>query len=222
MHLSVVEFGSLLTYSPRGASDSEQRSRTWMQNLKNDLASSNPPIVMSRRISNVLKERMETLPFAHFFKVNPILVPVPNSTLMRPDALWVPRRLANALVLDGLGLAVAECLKRVLPLRKSATSSAGDRPKAYQHYASLEVQKMLSESKEILLVDDIVTRGATILGAANKLIDVYPEAHIRAFAAMRTISPMRTMSPPQRFRSINEPCVGEITLRDDGEAFRRP
>ena len=84
--------------------------------------------------------------------------------------------MANAFVQNGLGIAVEECLKRVFPLRKSATSSAGDRPKADEHYASLEVQKILFEPKEILLIDDIVTRGATILGAANKLIDVFPEA----------------------------------------------
>ena len=168
MHLSVVEFGSLLTYSPRGTSDSEQRSRTWMQNLKNDLSSSNPPIVMSRRISNVIKQMMATLPFSHFLKINPILVPIPNSTLMRPGALWVPQRLANAFVQNGLGIAVEECLKRVFPLRKSATSSARDRPKADEHYAPLEVQKGLFEPKEILLIDDIVTRGATILGGSEQ------------------------------------------------------
>lgn len=123
--------------------------------------------------------------------------------------------MANALVQNGLGIAVTECLKRVLPLRKSATSSARNRPKADEHYASLGIQKIFSEPKEILLIDDIVTRGATIIGAANKLIDAFPEAHIRAFAAMRTIS------EPEQFRSISEPCVGEIIL-SGREAFRRP
>ena len=164
MRLSKIEFGSLLTYSPRGTPDSEQRSRTWMQQLKNDLSSSNPPILMSRRISNIIKERMAILPFAHFLKIHPILVPIPNSTLMQPGTLWVPQRLSNAFVQNGLGIAVEECLKRVLPLHKSATSSAGNRPKADQHSTSLGVQKILSEPKEILLVDDVVTRGATMLG----------------------------------------------------------
>jgi predicted amidophosphoribosyltransferase len=213
MHLSWVEFGSLLTYSPRGMSEPEQQSRTAMRRLKNDEPSSNPPALMSDLISNTIRKRMTRLPFANFFEINPTLVPIPNSSLMQPGTLWVPQRLASALVQNGLGIAVEECLKRVLPLRKSAT--ADNRPKADEHYASLGVQKMLSESKEFLLVDDIVTRGATILGAANKLIDTFPEAHIRAFAAMRTIS------PPDQFKAINEPCIGEITLRG-GEAYRRP
>src|SRR5215207_1769569 len=215
MRLSKIEFGSLLTYSPRGTPDSEQRSRTWLQHLKNDLPSSNPPILMSRRISSIIKERMAILPFAAFFNINPTLVPIPNSSLMQPGTLWVPQRLANALVQNGLGIAVEECLKRVQPLHKAATSLAWNRPKAAQHYASLEVGKILSQPKEFLLIDDVITRGATMLGAANKLIDVFPEAHIRAFAAMRTIS------PPQQFKSINDPCIGEITLNDQ-EAFRRP
>jgi phosphoribosylpyrophosphate synthetase len=71
------------------------------------------------------------------------------------------------------------------------------------------------EPKEILLVDDVVTRGATIVGAANKLHDAFPGARIRAFAAMRTIS------PPQTFSQIVCPCVGKIMLNGQ-DTRRRP
>jgi len=215
MHLSTVKFGSLLTYSPRGTSEPEQRSKTVMRHLKNDEPGSNPPALMSELISQIIKKRITRLPFAHFFKLNPILVPIPNSSLMDPGTLWVPVRLANALIRKGLGKAVVECLQRVQPLPKSATSLAKDRPKAAQHYESLRVQKILSEPEEILLVDDIVTRGATMIGAANKIKDAFPGARIRAYAAMRTIS------PPQTFKAIYDPCLGEIMLSDQG-TFRNP
>ena len=186
-----------------------------MRRLKNDEPSSNPPALMSDQISKNIKERMTRLPFAHFFKTNPILVPIPNSSLMDSGTLWVPRRVANALIRHGLGKMVVECLQRVQPLLKSATSLAKDRPKAAQHYESLRIQKILSEPEEILLVDDIVTRGATMVGGANKLKDAFPGARIRAFAAMRTIS------PPQIFSAIYDPCLGEI-MHSGQDTFRKP
>jgi phosphoribosylpyrophosphate synthetase len=73
----------------------------------------------------------------------------------------------------------------------------------------------MHELGEILLIDDIVTRGATFLGAANRLIDALPHAHIRAFAIMRTIS------EPSAFVHIRDPRIGTIQLRNN-EAYRIP
>ena len=71
------------------------------------------------------------------------------------------QRLAKSLVYQGLGKEVLECLKRVKPLPKSAISTAPNRPKAFQHYESLEViTEKLPTLKEILLVDDVITRGS--------------------------------------------------------------
>lgn len=215
MRLSTIEFGSLLSYSPRGTSDAEKRSRTTMRLLKGDEFVLKPPILMSSFISDVIKRDFAKLPFAHYFETNPILVPTPNSSLTRPGTLWVPQRLASALVQRGLGKDVVECLKRVTPLQKAATSLAEDRPKAAQHYASMQVQKMLSEPEEILLIDDVVTRGATLLGAANKMADAFPSARIRAFAAMRTIS------RPSDFVATYDPQMGTIELVGNG-TLRRP
>jgi predicted amidophosphoribosyltransferase len=186
-----------------------------MRALKNDEFILNPPILMSDFIADVIKRDLAKLPFAHYFETNPILVPTPNSSLTRPGTLWVPQRLANALVRKGLGKAVVEFLVRVTPLQKAATSLAANRPKAAQHYTSMEVQKGLSEPDEILLVDDVVTRGATLLGAANKLADAFPKARIRVFAVMRTIS------HPAAFVATYYPCIGTIKLVGD-ETFRQP
>jgi len=214
MYLSTILFGSLLSYSPRGFSPDEQQSRTVMKSLKNDEFVSNPPILMSDFISRLFKKSIK-LPFVYFFKNNPILIPIPRSSLMRPGTLWVPQRLANALIQKGFGRDVVECLKRVKPLPKAATSLAQDRPKASQHYDSIEIQRILSQPEEILLIDDIITRGATTIGIANKLANYYPKTRIRVFAAMRTIS------PPFVFKAIYDPCIGTITINGN-ETFRRP
>lgn len=164
MRLSEIEFGSLLTYSPRGNSNAQSLSRTARTILKNDgfLKSGSNDILMSDYIADRISTNLRRLPFADYFNVNPILVPTPNSSLNRSGTLWVSQRLATALFRRGLGSRVAECLNRVTPLRKSATSLAADRPKAREHYDSMEVTRMLDEPTEILLIDDIVTRGATL------------------------------------------------------------
>lgn len=215
LHISKIEFGALLSYSPKCISEAAQRSRTAMRALKDDQFVSTPPILMSDFIGAAIRANLSNLPFAHFFEKNPILVPIPRSSLTKPGTLWVPQRLARALVSRGLGSSVEECLKRVTPLRKSATSFSADRPKAFEHYSSMEVQKMFPEPQDILLIDDIVTRGATSLGAANKLAEAFPDAHIRVFSAMRTIS------PPDTFIDTMAPCTGSIELRGV-ESFRRP
>ena len=124
--------------------------------------------------------------------------------------------MAKSLVSIGLGKEVLECLKRTKPLPKSATSTASNRPKAFQHYESLEIIGTLPELKEILLVDDVITRGATIIGATNKLKDIFPNTIIRAFAAIRTIS------SSANFNNVYDPCIGQIELNENGETFRNP
>jgi hypothetical protein len=209
LSLTKLEFGSVFSYSPRGQSVSEKESQSMMMSIKTDPYFSNPPILVSKSISNFIKDKMSTLPFAQFFMTDPILVPVPSSSLSKPGTLRVPLRLALELLQNGIGSAVEDLLLRRDPLPKAATSQARDRPKAVEHYLSLEVQKRLSDPHHILLVDDIITRGATMLGAANRLRETFPGVHIFAFAAMRT------MTPPFVFRDIYDPCIGEIALRGE-------
>jgi hypothetical protein len=216
MDLSQLEFGALLTYAPHGDSQECRQSKNVMLALKNDGFVEDPPILMSELIAQTVKRKMSELPFASFFQPNTILIPTPKSSLMRPNTLWVPERIATALVRIGVGKDVASCLVRASPVRKAAFCAPSDRPTAAEHYESMSVQGSLSHPSEILLVDDIVTRGATLLGAANRLADIFPQTRIRAFAAMRTIS------NPGEFRKVYDPVVGTIDLWDSGDTFRRP
>ena len=171
---------------------------------------------MSDLIANSVQQKCTNPPFDSFFNSNPILVPTPSSGLRRADSLWVPQRLATALQYRGLGRQVADCLIRVTPLPKAATSIASNRPTALQHFHSLDVQKLLTDPNSILLVDDVITRGATLLGAANRLASVYPNTRIAAFAALRTVS------NPREFTRITESISGSIKLLSSGGTLRRP
>jgi predicted amidophosphoribosyltransferase len=216
MNLSQLEFGALLTYAPRGYSPEIRHSKDVMLALKRDGFVGTPPTLMSEWIAQTIQRKMAELPFASFFQPNTILVPVPKSSLMQPNTLWVPERIATALLMTGIGKGVASCLVRVKPVPKAALSIPSERPTTAQHYESMSVQGSLSKPDEILLVDDVVTRGATLLGAANRLADAFPQSHIRAFAAMRTISNQN------EFENVYAPCVGTIDLWESGDTFRRP
>ncbi|MBI1664074.1 MAG: hypothetical protein IS860_11460 [Nitrosopumilus sp.] len=79
----------------------------------------------------------------------------------------------------------------------------------------MKVKELLDTPREIVLVDDVITPGATTLGAVNRLADAFPNAKIRVFAAMRTIS------NPDEFSEIIQPCIGTITLLNEN-TWREP
>jgi len=186
--------------------------------IKTDHVLDQPPILPSEWIARTVKQYMPSLPFAAFLTSNSILVPVPSSSLMKEDTLWVPDRIAKALVAKGVRKEVVACLSREIAVPKSATSDAPDRPKPLRHFETIAIQERISQPPdEILLVDDIVTRGATMWGAANRLAEAYPEALIRGFAAVRTIS------NPYEFEELYRPVKGTIEFRDDlQDTLRRP
>ena len=218
MNTRQISFGSFLAYSPYGKSEVAKQSRTQRTILKRDeyTSASSDQILMSDYLARLIKKRIDELPFADYFNENTIIVPAPSSSLLKSDSLWVPERLAKALVKVGLGKDVRSCLERTTAVAKSSRVNSEVRPKVIDHYNSMKVQKILVEPKEILVIDDIVTRGSTLLGSVNRLVDAFPNTKIRGFALMRTVS------DPNQFERITDPRVGKITLRDDGWPLRRP
>ena len=67
----------------------------------------------------------------------------------------------------------------------------------------------------LTLVDDVITRGRTLLAAAGRLREAFPEAQVRAFALLRTLAPEESL------RRILDPCEGEVRWLS-GDARRRP
>lgn len=63
-----------------------------------------------------------------------------------------------------------------------------------------------------VLVDDVITRGATMIAAAARLRDLYPDIPIAAFAIARTSN---------EFQGIKVPCLGEVTASEIGSWSRR-
>ena len=155
-------------------------------------------------------------PVTSFLRPNAVLVPVPKSALWKEGSLWVPDQLASSMVQVGLGRRATRLLVRTEAIPKAATSISSNRPTALKHYQTLAVQKDIMPIPEIVLVDDVVTSGAALLGSANRLLESYRTTPIRGFAAIRTIS------DSSLFEKITHPVVGSIALRPNGRCHRQP
>ena len=96
--------------------------------------------------------------------------------------------------------------------KSAAVKDPAARPTPLRHYETMEGLPSTIMTDEIVLVDDVVTKGATFAGAAARLMDVYPGVPIRAFAISRSTSD---------FDRLQDPLVGEIEIEADGSRSRR-
>ena len=216
LRIGEIEFSSFLSYSPHGITSTEIYTKTLVIALKKDQYMPSLKNYVSIISVLELKKHIYSTNFGDYFGADSVLVPVPRSSMKRPSTIWIPKRLAQALIREGLGGRVSTCLKRLTPIQKSSTSKGQDRPKPIEHYNSLEVQTLIEQPSEIVLIDDVITSGSTLLGAANRLADAFPNSKIRAFAFVRT------MTDPSDFRKFIDPCKGIITLCRNGRTVRRP
>ena len=162
----------------------------------------------------VYQQAQESPQLAGFFGSDDLLVPVPGSTPSTCGSTWVAADLADALVQAGVGTMAWRGLHRICPVRKSATAAPGARPTVALHYDSFLMERPQITAQSVVLIDDVVTKGRTLLAAAARLQEAFPEAHIRAFALLRTLG----FLPVQR---LLDPCTGEIRWKA-GDAHRSP
>jgi hypothetical protein len=167
--------------------------------------------------------------FAMAFGAKVVLIPVPGSAPSQ-RANWAGERLAWCLKEVGLATEIWPVLRRQHAVRKSAFAAAGERPAVLEHYTSFAVGRFLGEvasgppalgdssrwsGLQLTLVDDVITRGRTMLAAAGRIQAAFPGADIRAFALLRTLG------PDEPLHRILDPCEGEIRWVS-GDARRRP
>jgi predicted amidophosphoribosyltransferase len=213
--LSRITFGSFLVYAPRGTSELSNKAKQFVRALKEERFIGTPPQSPSQFAARRFAERHPNRIMEEVFGAAPLLVPVPRSSRPVDGGIWPAYNIASALVANGIGTAVLPCLQRVKAVPKSAFATLGTRPKPLDHYASIAAAKMVADREELCLVDDVITKGATLLAAASRLRETYPNANIVAFALVRTMGFVDDID-----RMI-EPAVGTITLRGD-DAVRDP
>ena len=209
--LAKLEFASCYVYSPAGEDGLCVRSRLLRELLKEG---------NSRFLKNyarrVQMQMADSSHLAGFLSPADVLVPVPGCVPRSDQRTFVASRLAEALLQQGLGRETWNGLKRVRRVQKSATASSSCRPSVASHYESFAIDAPACAPESLVLVDDVITKGRTLLAAAVRLQEAFPSAaHIRAFALLRTMG----LTP--RVRQLLEPCRGLISWRG-GDARRSP
>ena len=206
--LSELQFASLLVYTPQGDSEVSRRSRSVRSAVKGGDRS-----VLDLAAQRLHESRAPWL--GDFFGTHTVLVPAPGSSPMKnPKSLWVPRDICQFFVARGLGREVSTCLERSHAVPKSAFSLPAERPKPSRHFASFSVARSLFAPRCITLVDDVITRGATLVAAASRLSEAFPACEIRAFAVIRTMTRVE-------IDTILDPCTGVITYNTATDSSRR-
>lgn len=210
--LSSVVYGSFFNYSPRGASDISERSRKNRDAIK---YGRNPSVydVAARLLTEELQDR--SCPLHKIFSPNLTLVPAPGHAQFDSNSLCPPFELCKAFQQKGLGKTI-QVLDRKYPIKKSAGAAPGERPTPAQHFASLEVFRDIELSNRIVVVDDFITKGATLLACVNAISAIYPNAEVSAFAFIRTLG---LVSEIER---IKEPIIGNISVTRNGASNRQP
>jgi hypothetical protein len=208
--LSSLPFGSYLAYSPRGTTDVSKRSRKIRDRIK--AGDKN----LLRQIAERLVSEFDASGLIAVLGPEVALVPAPRSSPLLEGALWPPRLVAEALLAVGLGKLVVPCVERIEAVPKSAFAKPGERPNARRHYETMRVNAELIPATRLTLVDDFLTKGNTLLGAATRLEEAYPNAQIAAFGLVRT------KGLQLEIEKVIDPCVGEIIRVGDDEADRNP
>jgi hypothetical protein len=205
-----ITFASCYVYSPCGSSATCERSRLLRAMLK-----SGDTHFIVKYAFRVRQQVVDESPLAGFVGPDHVLVPVPASARSTVGTMTVAEHLATAMTEVGLGGGIWNGLRRVLPVRKSATAPRGSRPTVANHYDSFAIEAPTALPPRVVLVDDVITKGRTLLAAAARLHEAFPAAEIRAFAMLRT------MGFVQGVDHLLAPCIGEIRWRA-GDAHRTP
>jgi predicted amidophosphoribosyltransferase len=205
-----LPFFAAFCYSPYGASPLAQQSRRLRDQVKR--ADRTTLARCAARVAAMAAAEMAPL----FLNSDAALIPVPQCIPCDSrNPISAPVAITRALHAAGLGRRIWPALRRWRAVPKSAWSRPGSRPEFMDHYASLELLDNAPSTYQLLLVDDFVTRGRTLLAAAAVLAHALPRAHIRAFALVRT----EGLAPD--ITSIITPTTGIIRYLG-GDAFRTP
>jgi hypothetical protein len=211
---SEVQFASFFVYTPRivqGEGDAGPKSRRLVRSIKSEAHQFSVRWNLAGFVRNGLGDALRE----RYFGAETTLVPMPgHAPLKDQDSRWPARELCAEFVKSGLGVQSMPLIERISCVSKAAFSSPGKRPTAHTHFESFECKAQIGVGESITVVDDVITRGATMLAAVAVLQNAYPGATIRGFSLIRTMSDVA-------LQNVTEPVEGSIVLRGS-ETFRRP
>ena len=154
--------------------------------------------------------------FNQFFHNGTVLIPIPSSNPDLPPEDWPSTLIAEQMVTQRLAMGIEAVLRRSTKIRKSAVSAPKERPNPEDHAKTLNCLEAQSNLPlQITLIDDVFTRGATLLGAAKVMKQAFPNAMIQAFTLFWTCRRY------ERLKTMNMPVTGTLKIGTKGQPVRR-
>lgn len=206
---SSVPFAALLTYSPRGTSETSSKSRDACYALKNGRE------VTVRSAVARLVQLSQGTPLADFFGTDVTLIPMPRSAPLVAGALWPADVLCREMVKQGLAGSVETSLARRTAVSKSAFAKPGERPDVQKHLETIVANPFVARGAKITVIDDVITKGVTLYAGCVLVQEVVPGAEVRAFGMVRT------MGLIPEVEAIIAPVVGTL-IYSYGDVRREP
>lgn len=128
--------------------------------------------------------------FQDFLPKNAILIPVPlHPTKLRERGYNQAFKIAEVLAKVGLGNVNTSLVKRIHPNQKQAGLSRLLRYKNSANIFALSKMTEFPEDIPIILIDDVITTGATLLSLQREIQKKYPKNPCRAFGVVKAILP---------------------------------
>jgi hypothetical protein len=211
-------FAACYVYSPAGQTPAAQHSRLLCSRLKAGRSG-----WLRVFVTRLCEQVHSSAALAGIFAPEVLLVPIPGSAAEPCSAPWIAHRLAREIQRNGLAAHVWPALARCRTLPRSASCYQWQRPTVIEHWRALLCEPALAPEiagrnilqLRVVLIDDVVTKGRTLLAAAMRLRECFPQASIQAFALFRTTS------FASDFSRVLQPCRGEIRW-NGRDAERRP
>lgn len=214
-HPSDGRFASHFVYCPPWTGDEggehNVKSRRLVDSIKKETRQAFGRWSIAERVRDDLPPTIK----AEFLGPEATLVPVPGHAPLRGDfAHWSARDICREFVRVGLGQNWLPLVARGHRVTKSAFARPEDRPTFDDHFASFTASSRMDVGQVITVVDDVITRGATMLAALERLRDVYPDRTVVGFALIRTMW-------RSNLEAVIDPAQGGIRFWD-GKTSRNP
>ena len=203
-----LRFASFANYSSRGQNEESRKSKSLCDALKAGNART-----LSSLAGALAGARAD--PIREFISGDRHLVPIPGSGRTAPENFWGPKLICEALHGAGLGASSLPILNRATGVPKSAFARPGERPPPSRHYETMTAEVDLTTPLRLTLVDDVLTKGSTAIGAALRIKHELPDADILVLAVFRTCNFVAELD-----RCV-EPRIGKLVYNDLLDAAQR-
>jgi hypothetical protein len=210
--LSSVRFGSFLVYSSHGETETSEESRGVVRRIKNGH--------LIDKIIDRLRQEIDASRSASVLMdilgEDVLVVPCPRSAPFHAgNVLWPSKTICDELVRHHLAMRTAPILERKRAVQKSSMAPSKERAKPSTHFESMDISEQLElPPSRITVVDDVVTRGATLIAGVSRVKHQFPSSQVCGFGLVRTLSDGEIMK-------MTAPVIGKIELRGV-DAFRSP